>query len=82
MNRTEILEKITEIAQDVFENDTVVLKEDTTAADVAEWDSLTHLSLISDIEDEFDIKFTLNEITGSQNVGELVDALIKHFGKK
>ena len=82
MERTEAIEKITEIARDVFENDTVVLKEETTAADVAEWDSLTHLSLISDIEDEFDVKFTLNEISGSKNVGELVDALLKHLGEK
>lgn len=82
MERNEILKKITEIARDVFDNDEVELTEATTAADVEEWDSLSHLSLISDIEDEFGIRFTLAEVSGSKNVGELVDAIIKHMGEK
>ena len=82
MERNEILKKITEIARDVFDNDEVELTEATTAADVEEWDSLSHLSLVSDIEDEFGIRFTLAEVSGSKNVGELVDAIIKHMGEK
>lgn len=82
MDRNEILKKITEIARDVFDNDEVEFTEATTAADVEEWDSLSHLSFVSDIEDEFGITFTLAEITGSKNVGELVDAIIKHMGEK
>ena len=82
MDRNEILKKITEIARDVFDNDEVELTEQTTAADVEEWDSLSHLSLVSDIEDEFGIRFTLAEISGSKNVGELIDAIIKHMGEK
>lgn len=82
MERNEILKKITEIARDVFDNDEVELTEATTAADVEEWDSLSHLSLVSDIEDEFGITFTLAEVSGSKNVGELVDAIIKHMENK
>lgn len=82
MNRNEILAKINEIAKDVFDNDEVELTEATTAADIEEWDSLSHLSLVSDIEDEFGIRFTLAEVSGSKNVGELVDAIIKHMGEK
>ena len=82
MERNEILAKINEIARDVFDNDEVELTEATTAADVEEWDSLSHLSLVSDIEDEFGITFTLAEVSGSKNVGELVDAIIKHMGEK
>lgn len=82
MERNEILAKINEIAKDVFDNDEVELTEQTTAADVEEWDSLSHLSLVSDIEDEFSITFTLAEISGSKNVGEFIDALIKHLSSK
>ena len=82
MERNEILKKITEIARDVFDNDEVELTEQTTAADVEEWDSLSHLSLVSDIEDEFGITFTLAEISGSKNVGEFIDALTKHLNNK
>ena len=79
MSREEILKKITDICRDVFEDETLVIDDDTTAADVDGWDSLTHLSLINEIENEFNIKFTLGEITGSKNVGELIDAIEKHF---
>ena len=82
MERNEILKKITEIARDVFDNDEVELTEQTTAADVEEWDSLSHLSLVSDVEDEFGITFTLAEVSGSKNVGELIDAIIKHLENK
>ena len=82
MNRNEILAKINEIAKDVFDNDEVELTEQTTAADVEEWDSLSHLSLVSDVEDEFGITFTLAEVSGSKNVGELIDAIIKHLENK
>ena len=82
MERNEILKKITEIARDIFDNDEVELTEATTAADVEEWDSLSHLSLVSDIEDEFGIRFTLAEVSGSKNVGELIDAIVKHIGEK
>ena len=82
MEKNEILKKITEIARDVFDNDEVELTEQTTAADVEEWDSLSHLSLVSDVEDEFGITFTLAEVSGSKNVGELLDAIIKHMGEK
>jgi acyl carrier protein len=82
MERAEVLEKVTEIARDVFENEDVVLTESSTAADVEEWDSLTHLSLISDIEEEFEIDFSLDEISGSRNLGELITALMKHLDEK
>lgn len=82
MERSEILEKVNEIAKDVFDDETVVIRESTTAADVEGWDSLSHLSFIGDIEDEFDIRFTLAEVSGSKDVGELVDAIVKHMGEK
>lgn len=79
MSREEILKKITDICRDVFEDETLVIDDDTTASDVDGWDSLTHLSLINEIENEFNIKFTLGEITGSKNMGELIDVIEKHF---
>lgn len=82
MHREEVFEKLVEIARDVFERDDVELKETSTAADVEEWDSLAHVSLISDLEDEFEITFTLDEITNSKTLGELMDALIKHIDEK
>lgn len=82
MERNEVLAKVTEILRDEFEDDELEVTYETTAADVEEWDSLAHLSLIHEIEKEFKIKFTMGEIQESQNVGELIDALIKHVEEK
>ena len=78
MERNEVLEKVIAVCKDVFDNDSLVLSETSCAAEVEEWDSLTHLSIISDLENEFDISFTLDEINNSKNLGELVSAIIKH----
>jgi len=79
MNKTEVLEKVIAVCKDVFDNEDLELSEASCAADVDEWDSLSHLSVISDLEDEFDVKFTLDEINNSKNLGELVNAIIKHM---
>lgn len=82
MDRRDVFEKVTEIFRDVFDNDDIVVSETTTAADIEEWDSLTHLNLINDIEMAFGIRFMLSEVQGSKNVGELVTALMKHIEEK
>ncbi len=79
MTRSEILEKVIEICKDVFEDDDLILTESSSSNDVEEWDSLSHLSLISDVEDEFSIKLTLDEISNSKNLGELVSAIMRHI---
>ncbi len=79
MTRSEILEKVIEICKDVFEDDDLILTESSSSSDVEEWDSLSHLSLISDVEDEFSIKLTLDEISNSKNLGELVSAIMRHI---
>lgn len=79
MTRSEILEKVIEICKDVFEDDDLILTESSSSSDVEEWDSLSHLSLISDVEDEFSIKLTLDEISSSKNLGELVSAIMRHI---
>lgn len=79
MNRSEILKKVNEICADVFDDEELTVTDTTTAEDVEEWDSLTHLQLMSEIETEFQIKFTLGEIQGFANVGELVDTIRKRI---
>ncbi len=82
MDRDEVFQSIVEIAKDVFGNDSIVLTEQSTAADVEEWDSLTHLSLVNELEEKYDVGFTLDEVTGSKNLGELLNALMKHINEK
>ncbi|SEF95172.1 acyl carrier protein [Halpernia humi] len=75
MTREEILEKITGIFREELENDDIVLSAETTADDVEEWDSLSHIQLIVAIEKAFKKRFTSSEIQSWNNLGELMDSL-------
>ena len=80
MDQVEILKKVNEIFIDVLENDKIVLNPDTTADDVAEWDSLNHILLVVAIEKNFKQRFTTAEIQGWKNVGEMCAAIEKRIG--
>ena len=77
MEKSEILTKVTEIFRDVLDNEDIALTDTTTANDIEEWDSLSHIQLIVAIEKEFKIKFTSAEILSWKNVGELVENINK-----
>lgn len=79
MDRDEVMEKVTEIAREIFDDDELELDDETIAADVDGWDSLTHLSLMNEIENEFEIKFEMKEVQGLNNVGELVDVILERI---
>lgn len=79
MERSEIFKKVNEIFCDELDNDDIVLSDGTTADDVEEWDSLSHVQLIVAIEKAFGIKFTSNEILSWNNVGELIDSIEKRL---
>lgn len=76
MERKEIFKKLTEIFQDVMDNDEIVVTDTTCADDIEEWDSLTQIQLVVAIEKAFGIKFNSKEITTWQNVGEMVDSVM------
>ena len=81
MERSEIFKKVNEIFCDELDNEDIVLNDDTTADDVEEWDSLSHVQLIVAIEKAFGIKFTSNEILSWSNVRELVDSIENRLKK-
>ena len=70
--RDDILEKMNDIFQTYFDDETIHLQESTTAADVDEWDSLAQVGLILIIERTFSLKFSMDEIDKLANVGEMV----------
>ena len=81
MERSEIFKKVNEIFCDELDNEDIVLNDDTTADDVEEWDSLSHVQLIVAIEQAFGIKLTSNEILSWSNVGQLVDSIENRLKK-
>jgi acyl carrier protein len=77
MEISEIIKRLNSIFIDVLDNENIVLNESTTANDVEDWDSLTHIQLIVAIEKQFKIKFTSSEIRDWKNVGEMCIAIQK-----
>ncbi len=77
MTRAEIMDKLTAVFRDVFDDDSIVLADSTTASDIEDWDSLMHITLISSIENEFDLKFDMKTIVSMKNVGDVVDIIEK-----
>lgn len=75
METARILPEVNQIFVEVLDNDSIILTRDTTANDVEEWDSLTHIQLIVAIEKHFKIRFTSAEIQSWKNVGEMCDAI-------
>ena len=71
----EIFERLNEVFRDFFDDEDIELDEVTTADDIDDWDSLNHITLMAAVEDEFGIRFTMGEVSGMKNVGEMADII-------
>jgi len=69
------LATLTEVFQQVFEDDELAITRETTAADIESWDSLMHVSLLLAVEKRFRIRFSSSEVSSLMNVGMLVDLI-------
>jgi acyl carrier protein len=78
----EVLKECSKIFKEVLENEGIHLTNETTAEDIEEWDSLTHIELIVAVEHHFGIKFTSTEITSFKNVGDLCNTVQKKLQLK
>lgn len=58
-----------------FNRNGAAITEATRFAQDLEWDSLTVLDFVANIEDEFDVVITLNMQAEIETVGQLVDSL-------
>ena len=75
MEKQQLINTVNEIFVNVLDNPAIVLQENTSADDIAEWDSLTHIQLVYAIEKHFRIRFTSSEINKWKNIGELCDSI-------
>ena len=78
MNQTEIYQGLQEIFDELF-LDKVAVSPTLSAPDVAEWDSLLHISLLAAVEKRFSIRFSVGETESTDNVGEFVSLIAKHI---
>lgn len=76
MTKEEIYSRLNEVFRDVFDDDTIEVGPETNSEDIEDWDSLEHINLVAAVEQEFGIKFTMAQVVGMKNVGEMVDIIL------
>ncbi len=75
MNKSDIIKRLTDVFRDVFDDDSLIIGENTTSADIDDWDSIEHINLIGAVEDEFGMRFKMREVSGMKNVGEMIEII-------
>ena len=75
LSHDEILQRLTEVFQDIFDDEDITLARDTTAEDIEEWDSLNQIKLILACEKAFHLKLKARDVNALDNVGAMVDML-------
>ena len=80
MTRQEVFTRLDEVFQDVFDNEEIHVSDETTAEDIEDWDSLEQINLVVAIQDEFKVKFNIDEVNAMKNVGEMVDFILEKMG--
>jgi acyl carrier protein len=75
MTRDSLRAKLMPIFHDVFDDDSIVLRDETSAHTVRGWDSVANIRLLLSIEDEFGFKFEMGEYSEFRNVGDLLSGI-------
>lgn len=77
MERADIRDEIARALAELLQVDAVALTDATRAEDVDGWDSLAHLKLIVALEELFEVRFGVQELTAPGNVGDLIDLILQ-----
>lgn len=79
MNKEEIMNRLTNVFRSVFDDEEINISDKTTADDIDDWDSLEHINLLVAVEQEFNIKFNMNDVGNMKNVGDMVNIIISRM---
>jgi acyl carrier protein len=77
MNETLVLKQLNEILIDILDREDINISRDSRIDDYDEWDSLAHINIVTQIEGDFNIKFTLDEIEEFYSVKNILNLIIK-----
>lgn len=73
-------EKLNAIFREVFADETIQIRPETTANDIDGWDSLSHVNLIVAVETRFNVRFSHKELLTFRNVGDLLRCIESKIG--
>ena len=77
MTREEVFNGVQDIFRDIFDEDNLIINNTTSSDEIEDWDSLNHINLVSAIEKEFEIRFSLGELMTLKDVGAMVDLMLE-----
>lgn len=77
MTREEVLNTVQDIFRDIFDDQSLEIKDSTSAEEIEDWDSMNHLNLVSAIEKKFSIRFALGELQTLNNVAAMIDLMMQ-----
>jgi len=75
MNRDEIRAKLQDVFRDFFGDDAIALTESMTNEDIDGWDSVSHIQLVFEIEETFDVMFPAEEIPKMTAIDSIIDRI-------
>lgn len=82
MELDKIFDKTKKILIEIIDNNSYNISMQSSAIDVAEWDSIVHIELIVALESEFNISFKSNEIGEFKNIGEICHSIYNKLKNK
>jgi acyl carrier protein len=82
MNRDDIKTEIEKISKTVLKANNFSIKDEFTADDIDGWDSLTHITIINEVEKKFSVRFKLKDLNSLNNIGNLIDLTTSKVDQK
>lgn len=79
---SEIRERLQQVFRQVFDDDSIVLSDELSAADFEDWDSLQHINLIVAVEKDLGIRFATAEISQLKEPGQNIGSFVRLLERK
>ena len=77
MDRDEILKQLSLIFEEVLKQPGLKIDYNMSADDIDGWDSLSNMTIISEIEKKGNVHFKLRDIVRMKNIGDMIDVIIR-----
>ena len=77
----DVMSELQPIFRDVFDDDKLIITNETSAANIDAWDSLAHIRLVSVVQKHFGVRFSLGELKDLKNAGDMARLIAKKLEK-
>jgi|LauGreDrversion4_2_1035121.scaffolds.fasta_scaffold1439994_2 acyl carrier protein len=80
--KNDLLNQIELVLKKVFHSNEIIITESTMAKDIHGWDSLTHMTVIAELEEYFHVQFTFDEVSDFNCIGDIMQVISKKSSQK